>query len=425
MKKSFLTVCCIFIIFVLLMTADLSSAQNHIKSVSKQGYVGFILNTDKTYKNGGSDEDFTQTLLELPGLGKCLLSRSYTYVVLSFEWEKEQTHQGYYLTLSELPGPQKYFLQFTWDAEKGLSDGYINGNLFRKENPKYYSPWEINGLSESFEIHEGPNKVSDVEVIAKYLPQNEIKKKVPEELFGKMAHLIEQKDLPASLDTNNRKGRLLYSSKMDDKSALKNWVLEGPAEINFENNSMIMRSKIPNPPDLSTGHFNYWCPVEFPENFILEWEYKPLGERGVCHLFFAAKGKNGEDLFDSTLPERDGHYPQYHSGAINNYYVIYFSNMLYFRTSNMATSWLIKSNKLASLVHGKIAVVPGEKRYHKMCLIKEGGHIQLLTDGRVCLNFTDPGGERWGQVYGDGKIGFRQMARVVAAYRNFSVWELR
>jgi hypothetical protein len=31
-------------------------------------------------------------------------------------------------------------------------------------------------------------------------------------------------------------------------------------------------------------------------------------------MFFAAKGRNGEDIFDENLTKRTGEYPQYHHG---------------------------------------------------------------------------------------------------------------
>jgi hypothetical protein len=59
-----------------------------------------------------------------------------------------------------------------------------------------------------------------------------------------------------------------------------------------------------------------------------------------------------------------------------------------------------------------------------MRMIKDGGRIQMQVNNMVVLDFTDPGSDRWGQALDGGKISFRQMARAMAAYRNFKVWEL-
>ena len=58
---------------------------------------------------------------------------------------------------------------------------------------------------------------------------------------------------------------MLYSAKLNNNSDVKEWVLEGPGKIEFEDNSMLLSSQIPDPPDGSTGHFNFWCPQDFPD----------------------------------------------------------------------------------------------------------------------------------------------------------------
>lgn len=417
----------IFFIYAFLLSLVFSCTLDFAQGnpVSGQGTVSFVLQTDKTYSNGKWEHVFTQPLVELPGLAKCIFERSYANVSITFQWEKKENHNGFYLIFKELPGPGKYFIQFTWDAGKGLAGMYMNGISARLENPRYYSPWKVQGAAVSTRIPAGPNRVTNVIVLSRYLPREEALKQVPRELSGKMSHLPVPKNLPAPVAAGKRKGRLLYSTKMNNKASMKDWILEGPAEINFQDDMMIMRSRIPDPPDVSTGHFNYWCPMDFPENFVAEWEFKPLKEIGLTHIFFAAKGINGEDIFDPALPERDGHYSQYHSGAINNYYVIYYSNRRLMRTTNIATTYLTKSTNPVTLALGQIGVTPGVMEFHRLCLIKDGGHIQLLVNDRVCLDCIDPGSERWGPVLKGGKISFRQMAETEAAYRNFNVWELQ
>ena len=41
-------------------------------------------------------------------------------------------------------------------------------------------------------------------------------------------------------------------------------------------------------------------------------------------MFFAAQGRNGENLFDPQLQKRTGEYIQYHHGDINAFHVSYF-----------------------------------------------------------------------------------------------------
>jgi hypothetical protein len=393
--------------------------------VGQKGTISFVLKTDKTYSNGSSVDNFSQTLIDLPGLGQCLFEQNYIAVSLALQWEKDETHIGFYIYMTEFPGPGEYSIIYTWDADQGLADGYFNGIPFRLEDVRFYEPWQMNGQSIRFDVPDGPIRVENVQIFAKYITKDEALELVPQVLVGKMAHVILNKDLPSPIEVRHRKGDLIYDSPLNTEESVKDWVLEGPGDISFNNKYMTMRSQIPDPPDGSTGHFNFWCPMDFPENMVVEWEMKPLTNLGVCHLFFAAKGQNGEDLFDPSLPERDGHYRQYHSGSINNYFMIYYSNLHNMRTTNAATTWIMKSNPPSLLSLGQIGVKPGTKKFHRIRLIKESGHIQLQVNGKVFHDFTDPGNDRWGTIYKDGKIGFRQMAVFAAAYRNFKVWELQ
>lgn len=393
--------------------------------VNQQGTVSFVLHTDRHYQNGQNEQDFQQVLLELPGLGKSILQKSSYGIFLIFAWEKQSDHSGFYMLLSELPGPEQYVLQFTWDADKGFAEGYINGIPYRTEKFNDYAPWKVNGSATGFTVPAGPNKITDIKISSKYLGESELKKLIPESFTGKNSTALFEQETPAPVTVKKRKGRLLYTSSLGRKTDVKDWVLEGPGVLTFNDDKMILQSSIPNPPDGSTGHFNLWCPVAFPEKIVVEWEFQPLSDHGVCHLFFGAAGTKGENVFDPALPKRDGHFQQYINGAVKNYYIIYFSNRRLSRTTNFATTWLVKSVKPSLLTLGKVAVSPVQKKFHRMCLVKDGSHIQLLADGEVCLDYVDPGNERTGKVIGGGHISFRQMAVTKAAYRNFKVWELK
>jgi len=426
MKKLVFAV--LFGIMVIFVNADTQETSTIVKldnPVSQKGTVSFILETNKTYSNGYPDSSFDQTLFELPGLGKCIFERSMYAVFLYFQWEKDEAHNGFFALFKELSGPKRYAFQFSWDADKGLSDAYMNGIPIRTENDRYYKSWEVKGKTGQIVLHNGPNNVTDIKVLPVYTGKNETAKFVPDELYGKMTYLLNPQSLPEKKDISGRKGKLLYSSIFNNEDAMKDWVVEGPGHLEFQYDQLVMSSKIPNPPDGSTGHFNFWCPEKFPDKIIVEWEFMPLSEMGVCHIFFAAAGGNGEDIFDESLPGRDGHFQQYINDMINNYYIIYFSNRRLFRTTNFSTTWLMKCAKASLLTLGRTAVNPGEKRFYKMCLIKDGPHIQLLADGKVCLDYTDSDAEKNGPALESGRISFRQMAVTKAAYHGFKVWELR
>ena len=137
--------------------------------MSQQGTVSFILHTNTLYANGYAvQESFSYKLLEIPGLATVTLDRDYSAIFISMQWDSIGIHTGFYLLFSELPGPESYHLLFTWDAEKGLSDGYFNGFPFRLENPIYYDPWEVVGSGTQFNVPPGSNDVTNVVILNKY-----------------------------------------------------------------------------------------------------------------------------------------------------------------------------------------------------------------------------------------------------------------
>jgi len=391
--------------------------------VHQRGTISFILKTDKTYSNGLWEYEFRQTLVELPGLARCVLLRQYDAVIIAFEWENVNT--GFYLFLKELPGPETYHLLFTWDAERGFANGYFNGMLFRKENSKYYSPWEPVGKATQVEIPLGPNRVTDIHVLSQYTQEDEAVTRIPKSLSGKKSNLMSQENFPAPMNVSKRKGKLIYTSKMSTQADIADWILEGPAEITFKENSMIMQSKVPNPPAGTNGHFNIWCPADFPKCFIAEWEYRPVSEYGISLVFFATRGLNGENIFDPTLAKRDGVFQPYVNGDIHNYWIVFYSNHLRMRVTNYATTYLNKSSPSSILSIGKTGIVPGSTVFHHVRLIKDDGHIQFQVNDKVVLDFIDTGSDRWGPVLDGGKFSFRQMAFTIGAYKNFNVWDLK
>ena len=389
--------------------------------VGSRGTVSFILQTDKTYKNGMGQEDFQQELFKLQGLASCDLIRTDSYVDILFTWDGEENYDHCsQIRAEEIPGPEEYFMIYTWDSEKGICVGYLNGNRIRYPGIKF-EPWDIKGNAVQTALPEGPVKIKDLKVFTSFTEKDDIKKIVPGRFWGKRSEIIYRTDYPDPISRDKRKGKLIYGCALNDSERAEDWILEGPGIISYEKNRMTMRSKFPDTPE---GHFNYWCPEDFPESFILEWEYEPLRDLGFNHIFFAAKGIDGEDIFDRSLPERDGTFSQYINGAFNNYFISYYAHLpgnIYGR----AFGYLQKNINYYMLDHGPIAIKPGEKGFHRLCLIKDGDHIQFMVNGKVCIDFTDTDVKRYGPSLKDGKIGFRQMSAAVGAYRNFRVWELK
>ena len=212
------------------------------------------------------------------------------------------------------------------------------------------------------------------------------------------------------------KGKLLYSNSLATSENTNDWVLEGPAKIEFKNNWMHMYS--PN----EVGHHVFWCPNDFPRNFIAEWEAQNQEiDAGLCIVFFAAKGLKGESIFAASMPKRTlGTFTDYTKGAMNDYHISYYANG---RDNPNRETANLRKNKGFNLVQtGEIGIPVPSIAIHKMKLVKYEGKILMYIDDRKIIDWSDDG-IKYGQILEGGKIGFRQMQWTHFAYRNFKVWE--
>ena len=212
------------------------------------------------------------------------------------------------------------------------------------------------------------------------------------------------------------KGKLLYNNSLATSEKVNDWILEGPAKIEFKNNWIHIFS--PN----EEGHHVFWCPIDFPENFIAEWEVKNQEiDAGLCIIFFAAKGLKGESIFDASMPKRKlGTFTDYTKGSMNDYHISYYANG---RDNPNRETANLRKNKGFNLVQtGEIGIPVQSTAIHKMKLIKQEGKILMYIDDRKIIDWIDDG-IKYGKILQDGKIGFRQMQWTHFAYRNFKVWE--
>lgn len=218
------------------------------------------------------------------------------------------------------------------------------------------------------------------------------------------------------------KGKLIYKNRLACKEDVKDFVMEGSAKVYFEYGKMRMKNML----DENLGqkaNFVYWCPEDFPENIIIEWDFRPVEEPGLAILFFAAKGINGEDIFDESLQKRDGQYNLYHSGDINAYHVSYFRRM-WEEERGFHTCNLRKSKGFHLVVQGADPIPDTDdcKESYAIKVVKCNNTVAFYIDELEIFNWTDDG-ETYGEVLGGGKIGFRQMAPLIGEYSNLRVYE--
>ena len=218
-------------------------------------------------------------------------------------------------------------------------------------------------------------------------------------------------------------GERIYYNKLSCEQDVEGFVMEGQAKVYFENGKMRMRNAL----DESLGqksNFVYWCPVDFPENIAITWEFTPIQEPGLAIMFFSAKGVNGEDLFDKSLAPRDGQYNLYHSGDINAYHVSYFRRMWEDERS-VHTCNLRKSKGFHLVVQGADPIPNADdaKGPYKIKVVKNNGNIIFYINDLEIFNWIDDG-VTYGNVLGGGKIGFRQMAPLIGEYSNLEVFKI-
>jgi hypothetical protein len=222
--------------------------------------------------------------------------------------------------------------------------------------------------------------------------------------------------LLAADDLRQRTGKLLYETSMADQDAVRDWTMEGPGRIKFDNDWMTMWS-----PGEEMHHV-YWCPKTFPGNFLASWEMQNLHpEAGLCIVFFCATGVNGEDVMDPSLPPRDGTFSQYNRDKLNCYHISYYANTESVPARPVSR---LRKNPGANIVHeGPAGIAAQSTDVHKVELGKMHNHILLTVDGRTIIDWHDDG-KVLGEAYGAGRIALRQMRWSQFRYRNFRVWEL-
>lgn len=215
----------------------------------------------------------------------------------------------------------------------------------------------------------------------------------------------------------------IYMNSLANFADSEDWVAEG----HIKKSVTELGTVLSNADSLEMGdhaNWTYWLPEDFPSDIRIEWDFKPLREPGLCMIFFSAEGRQGESLFDPSLLPRDGNYPQYHSGDINAYHISYFRHKQEsersFRTCNLR-----KSFGFNFAVQGADPLPPVEDvhGFYHIVMSKFHGMISFTINNLKIFEWQDDGKE-FGPVLGSGKIGFRQMAPMKAAYKNLEVYEL-
>ena len=204
-----------------------------------------------------------------------------------------------------------------------------------------------------------------------------------------------------------------YQNALASAADLDGWRLEGDGAVSFPLGRLRLESRRP-PEDGQDANVVLWCPEDFGPNLTVEWDFWPIREPGLCILFFHARGRNGEDLFD--LAPRTGPYEQYHHGDLDTYHVSYFRRRWPAERA-LHTCNLRKSYGFELVAQGAdpLPSVIDATGPYRLRLTIHDGLITFAINEVVSFSWRDP------QPLSGGKVGFRQMAPMIGDYANLRV----
>jgi len=212
---------------------------------------------------------------------------------------------------------------------------------------------------------------------------------------------------------------VIYENNLECPDDIKDFIMEGEAIITFPNNRLRMENKL-SPEEGQASNYVFWCPIDFPDSVVYTWDFYPISEPGLAMFFFSAKGRNNEDIFDISLKPRDGQYAQYHSSDINAFHASYFRRK-YESERSFHTCNLRKSCGFHLVAQGADPIPSVEDAIspYKIKVIKDKKDVKFYVNDLLIYHFTDDGA-----ILAGGKIGFRQMAPLIAEYSSFKVTAL-
>ncbi len=171
------------------------------------------------------------------------------------------------------------------------------------------------------------------------------------------------------------------------------------------------------------SHMVVWNGSQFPADMLFEFTINHHGsDDGLTLVFFAAAGLEGKEIFDLSLPPREGDYRKYNRGALANYTVSYWSR-------NKAVGAIKKGERYSNRVRKN----PGANMLatndsltdkcsdcdFKLRVLKVANTITVEINGMVVNHVTDT------TPYGGGYIGLRSMQGVTkVSYDDFRVWSV-
>ncbi len=215
--------------------------------------------------------------------------------------------------------------------------------------------------------------------------------------------------------------KLLYENPLASENDISEFLMEGEGKVYFENGKMRLENGLP-AKEGQKANYVFWLNRDFPEDVLISWKFKPIKEPGLAIMFFSAKGRNGEDIFDESLAKRTGEYPQYHHGDINAFHVSYFrrkeADERAFHTCNLRKSY---GFYLVSQGADPIPDADDCTDSYDIKVLKKGDTVSFYINELKVFEYVDDG-VTFGERLKGGKIGFRQLAPMIGEYSDLKVY---
>ena len=221
-------------------------------------------------------------------------------------------------------------------------------------------------------------------------------------------------------------GDVIYRNPLATSVDIADFKLEGEALIDFDLGRMRMRNKL-SADQGQASNFVFWCPEVFPDNVEISWNFWPIEEPGLCILFFAARGllPGGGDVhvLDKRLRLRAGIYDQYTQSDVSALQIAYFRRRWpeerAFHLSNLrrAPGFELLAQGPDPLPDVEDATPP-----YRLRVRKSPHGVRFLINDLPVVAWDAKADDA--AAAGQGSIGFRQMAPLIAAYSDLEVRKL-
>lgn len=217
---------------------------------------------------------------------------------------------------------------------------------------------------------------------------------------------------------------LIYDNPLARPEDVKDFRMEGEGVTSFPLGKLRMENGM-DPEEGQNANIVYWCNQDFPDDIEISWDFMPIREPGLCILFFSAMGRKGEDLFDPSLKVRQGPYGDYNNSDINAYHISYFRRRYpserEFHTCNLRKSC---GHHLVKLGCDPLPSVEDAIGPYRIRVVKSGPHIAFYINDLQSFYWFDDN-QSLGPYLQGGKIGFRQMAPLMAEYSNLKIHKIQ